>query len=105
MIPTGPDSRIDSTNGGDRAAASLGANMDGSLSLKLMNLLMPIFSMSLARISLHILSMLCSKVLSLQFDNILKFFNASIRIDASFVLMKNKSEKILGPLLFVFIGF
>ena len=38
-----------STGGSDLGAASLSVDIAGSLSLTLMNLLMPVFSMSLAR--------------------------------------------------------
>ena len=37
---------LDSTHGGDRAAASLSANINGLLWLKLMDLLMPVFSIN-----------------------------------------------------------
>ena len=43
------DSGMDSTNGSDLAAAFLSADVGDSLSLKLMNLFMPVFSMYLAK--------------------------------------------------------
>ena len=66
----------------------LSANIDGSLSLKLMNLLMPVFSMNLAKnfTPISVTSLLESAVAAILPD--LENCSAIMGIDPTFVFMK-----------------